>query len=80
MRVFSRARVLLTFMSQESSSSGSHILTMGTLADETQTTFCIPSAGYVNGRGRCVGGGRRAYAWPTTLPTYRHPRVPSTVL
>jgi hypothetical protein len=46
-RVFSRASVLLTFMSQAKFSSGSHIFTMGTLADETQTTFSMPSGGQV---------------------------------
>ena len=43
-RVFSRARVLFTFKSHASSSSGSHVLTMGTLAWGTQTTRSIPSA------------------------------------
>ena len=43
MRVFSKASVLLTFMSQARFSSGSQILTIGTLADETHTTFCMPS-------------------------------------
>lgn len=41
-RVFSSARVLLTFMSHARPSSGSHILTMGTLAAEMQTTFSMP--------------------------------------
>lgn len=44
MRVFSRASVLFTFMSQAISNSGSHILTIGTFATETQTTFSIPPA------------------------------------
>lgn len=43
MRVFSSASVLLTFMSQASFSSGSHILTIGTLAEGTQTTRSMPS-------------------------------------
>lgn len=43
MRVFSSANVLLTFISHASFSSGSHIRTMGTLALDTQMTFCIPS-------------------------------------
>ena len=42
MRVFSRAKGLLTFMSHARLSSGSQILTMGTLADLIQTTFCMP--------------------------------------
>lgn len=42
-RVFSNASVLLTFMSQARFSSGSQIFTMGTFADETQTTFSMPS-------------------------------------
>ena len=42
-RVFSSASVLLTFMSQARFSSGSQIFTMGTFADETQTTFSMPS-------------------------------------
>jgi hypothetical protein len=48
MRVFSRANVLLTFMSHASFSSGSQILTIGTLAEETQTTFSMPSANRVS--------------------------------
>jgi hypothetical protein len=43
MRVFSRAGVLLTFISQASFKSGSQILTIGTLAEDTHTTFSIPS-------------------------------------
>jgi hypothetical protein len=43
MRVFSSANVLWTFMSHASFSSGSQIFTIGTFADETQTTFSIPS-------------------------------------
>ena len=42
-RVFSRARVLFTFISQANRSSGSHILTIGTLAWDTQTTRSMPS-------------------------------------
>lgn len=42
-RVFSSARVLLTFISQANRSSGSQILTIGTFAWDTQTTRSIPS-------------------------------------
>ena len=42
-RVFSKANVLLTFISHASWSSGSQIFTMGTFALGTHTTFCIPS-------------------------------------
>ena len=41
--MFSRAGVLLTFISQASFKSGSQILTIGTLAEDTHTTFSIPS-------------------------------------
>ena len=41
-RVFSSADVLLTFISQATCSSGSHILTIGTFAWETHTTRSIP--------------------------------------
>ena len=44
MRVFSKANVLLTFMSHASRSSGSQIFTMGTFAWETHTTRSMPSA------------------------------------
>jgi len=43
MRVFSSATVLLTFISHARFNSGSHILTIGTLADETHITFSMPS-------------------------------------
>ena len=43
MRVFSRANVLLTFMSHASLRSGSHTFTILTLACGTQTTLSIPS-------------------------------------
>lgn len=42
-RVFSRAGVLLMFISQARFKSGSQILTIGTLAEDTHTTFSIPS-------------------------------------
>lgn len=42
-RVFSKAKVLFTFMSHARRSSGSQIFTMGTLACETQTTRSMPS-------------------------------------
>jgi len=43
MRVFSRAKILFTFMSHESFKTGSQILTMRTFAWGMQTTFSMPS-------------------------------------
>lgn len=42
MRVFSKANVLFTFISQAMLSSGSRILTIGTLAVDTQMTSFMP--------------------------------------
>lgn len=41
-RVFSNAKVLLTFMSHARPSCGSNILTIGTLAVDTQMTLVMP--------------------------------------
>lgn len=47
-RVFSRAKGLLTLMSQASFNTGSQHLTIGTLAIALQTTFSMPSVWLVS--------------------------------